>query len=121
MKTIKVILSVAFATTALFSCTNNNRSGSNTSAEGTVQTNNVNAEMEDQRTAADVDTVTSPGSNAVDLKDTGSSNSPANNGEGRTTVDNSNTSPSVTPGTGKDANMAGQSSTHGKKTTSGDK
>jgi len=122
MKTAKNHLYLAvFLACLAISCTNNNRSGSNTSEEGTVQTNNVNAEMEDQRTATDVDTVTSPGSNSVDLKDQGTSNSPANNGEGRSSVDNSNTSPSVTPGSGKDANMAGQSDTHGKKTTSGDK
>ena len=121
MKTTKLIFTMAVMIAFSISCTNNNRSGSNTSEEGTVQTNNVNAEMEDQRTPSDVDTVTSPGSNAVDLKDKGSSNSPANNGEGRSTIDNSNTSPSVTPGSGKDTNMAGQSDTHGKKTTAGDK
>jgi len=121
MKTNSLFLLSVLAAGLAISCTNNNRSGSNTSEEGTVQTNNVNAEMEDQRTPSDVDTVTSPGSNAADLKDKGSSNSPANNGEGRSTIDNSNTSPSVTPGSGKDANMAGQSDTHGKKTTAGDK
>lgn len=121
MKTTKLIVLMAAMVAFSISCTNNNRSGSNTSGEETVQTNNVNAEMEDQRTLSDVDTVTSPGSNSVDLKDQGSSNSPANNGQGKSTVDNSNTSPSVTPGSGQDANMAGQSSTHGKKTTAGDK
>lgn len=112
MKTTKIILGVVMAG-ILFSCTNNNRNGSNMSAEGTVQSNNVNNEMEDDRTAADVDTVVSPGSNAKELKEREPGSS--------ATVDNSNTPPSPTTGTGHDANMAGQTSTHGRKTTEGDK
>lgn len=116
MKTTKSIwLSCLFTAAFLTSCTNNNRGGSNMSEEGTVQSNSVNAEMEDNRTAADVDTVVSPGSNAVENKNRDA------NSNGSTKVDNSNTSPSVTPGSGKDPNMAGQSDTHGKKTTAGDK
>jgi len=123
MKTIhpQKLLFLLFAAAAV-SCTNQNKNGQNMSPEGTTQTNRVNSEMENQRTPADVDTVTSPGSNALDLKTSpNSSNSPSNNGEGRSTNDNSNTSPSVTPGSGTDANMAGQSDTHGRKTTAGNK
>lgn len=117
MKTTKLILNCTIVGFFLISCTNNNRNGSNMTEEGTVQTNNVNSEMEDNRTAADVDTIVSPGSNAVENKNrdgAASGNSSAN-------VDNSNTSASQSPGTGKDPNMAGQSSTHGKETTAGDK
>lgn len=123
MKTIQLKpLLLALTMAATLSCTNQNKSGQNMSPEGTTQNNRVNSEMEDQRTPADVDTVTSPGSNALDLKASpNSSNSPSNNGEGRSTNDNSNTSPSVTPGSGHDANMAGQSDTHGRKTTAGNK
>ena len=101
-----------FVAALLMACTNNNRTGSSMSEEGTVQSNNVNSDMEEHRTAADVDTVVSPGSNALDNQ---------NREPGQTSVDNSNTKPSVAPGSGKDPNMAGQSDTHGKKTTSGDK
>lgn len=115
MKTLKLnTIFCALLILAMASCTNNNRSGSNMSEEGTTQSNRVNAEMEEHRTPSDIDTIVSPGSNALDHKNRdGETNSSA--------VDNSNTNPSVTPGSGKDHNMAGQSDTHGKSTTAGDK
>lgn len=110
---MKAILKLPICMLAVLSlaCTNNNRTGSNMSDEGTVQSNNVNADQENDRIAADADsTGMSPGSNAQDnMKGT-----PA---EQRT---NNAASPTAT-GTGHDPNMAGQSDTHGKKTTAGDK
>jgi len=98
-----------------FACTNNNRTDSNTSSEGTIQTNRVNSDMDDNRTAADIDTIVSPGSNALDKRD-------QNNGQSAdAAIDNSDVSASPAQGSGNDPNMKGQSDTHGKKTTAGDK
>ncbi len=117
MKNLKLnAITAALLMFVTVACTNNNRTGSNMSEEGTTQTNRVNSEMEDNRTPSDVDTILSPGSNALDHKNRdadGAVKSPA--------TDNSNTSPSVSSGGAKDHNMAGQSDTHGKSTTAGDK
>lgn len=101
----------ALALMLSLACTNNNRSGSSMSGEGTVQSNGVNSDKEDDRISAGADsTGMSPGSNAIDnMKGTPASQR-ANNPQ----------TPAAT-GTGHDPNMAGQSDTHGKKTTAGDK
>lgn len=67
MRTNHKILLVAIA--GLLLACNQTRPGQNTTDAGTQQSDNtVNAEMEDNRTASDVDTVISPGSNAKDIK-----------------------------------------------------
>lgn len=98
-----------------FACTNNNRTDSNTSSEGTIQTNRVNSDMDDNRTAADIDTIVSPGSNALDKR------SQASGQNADKAIDNSDVTPSPAQGSGKDPNMAGQSDTHGRSTKAGDK
>ncbi len=106
----KITSALAIATVLTLACTNNNRSGSSMSDEGTVQSNRVNSDMENDRTATG-DTLESPGSNAEDNRN-------------RKPGDPPKTENPVTPastGTGHDPNMAGQSDTHGRKTTAGDK
>jgi hypothetical protein len=109
MKTMYKIGLMAFA--AMVWACNDARPGQNTTDAGTQQSDNtVNAEMEDNRQAADVDTIVSPGSNALDHK------------QGRTdpAANESRISPTQT-GTGSDPNMQGQSDTHGRDTKAGNK
>ncbi|HEY0047223.1 MAG TPA: hypothetical protein VGB44_10970 [Flavobacterium sp.] len=82
----------------LFACNQTNNNSGQTTPQGTVQTNRMNSDMEDQRAPAEVDSVTSPGSNAYDLK----------------------TRNSGSTGTTTDQNMQNQQGTHGRSTTSGD-
>ena len=49
-------------------CTHMNKNGETTTPEGTTVTNNVNSDMETHRTAADVDSVRSPGSNSQNIE-----------------------------------------------------
>jgi len=49
-------------------CTNMNKTGESTTTEGTTTDHRTNAEMENHRTATDVDTISSPGSNATSIK-----------------------------------------------------
>jgi PBP1b-binding outer membrane lipoprotein LpoB len=63
-------LKYAFAAGAMFlaGCTNMNKTGENMTEEETTVSSTVNSDMENERTAADVDTVTSPGSNSPNIK-----------------------------------------------------
>ena len=107
MKTIQK-LGFALVVGILCSC-NNSTPGQNTTDQGTqLSDETVNAEMENNRTASDVDTVVSPGSNALDNKN------------GKTSSTESTATETVT-GTGSDSNMKGQSDTHGRDTKAGNK
>ena len=98
-------------------CNNMNRSGSNETSDGTTTTNAVNSTMEDDRTGSDIDTLASPGSNAMDAPNNGNI---SNKGTGATTGNETAGQTSNTQTQGADNNMRGQSSTHGKDTKSGD-
>lgn len=105
---MKIIATTIFSLIVLIGC-NNARPGQNTTADGTQQSDNtVNAEMENNRQPADVDTIVSPGSNAIDNRD------------GNTNRVETSISPTQT-GTGTDPNMQGQSDTHGRDTRAGNK
>lgn len=98
MKTIHKwgLLSVA----CLFLACNQTTPGQNTTDAGTqLSDKTVNSDMEDDRTASDVDTVTSPGSNIQDIKRNAAQ-------EEKRKID---------------PNMAGQSDTHGADTKAGNK
>ena len=56
------------------SCNQSNNEGQIT-PEGTTVTNNVNSDMEKTRKPADVDTITSPGSNSADFNGRGNGTS----------------------------------------------
>ena len=58
----------ALSFTTLTACNNVSKNGEATTAEGTTVESRVNSDMENQRTEADVDTVTSPGSNYENIK-----------------------------------------------------
>ena len=94
----KLSYAVCALVLTLIACNQTNNNSGQTSPEGTTQTNRSNAEMEDNRTAAEVDSVSSPGSNSYDL----------------------NTTNSGSTGTTTDKNMQGQQDTHGRSTQSGD-
>jgi|GEM_PF-7117250 len=99
---------LALVTAVLFSC-NNTTPGQSTTDSGTqLSDETVNSDMENNRTAADADTVTSPGSNAKDHK------------QGKTATIESHVTETKT-GTGSDPNMQGQSDTHGRDTKAGNK
>lgn len=57
----------------LASCTNMNKTGENTTPEGTVVDSRTNADMEDDRTMGG-DSVRSPGSNSQDIEKNGKGN-----------------------------------------------
>lgn len=87
-KPIITAIAIVFGTFAVVSCTNKNNAG-NTTSEGTTLVDQRPHQNEGGM-SADVDTVTSPGSNSVDLKN------------------------------GTDSNMQNQSTTHGRDTQRGD-
>lgn len=67
MRICQKLLLLSFAS-LLFAC-NQSKPGQNTSDAGTKQSDNsVNSDMENDRAASDVDTITSPGSNSENLK-----------------------------------------------------
>ena len=101
---------------SLTACNNMNRNGENTTAEGTTTTNAVNSDMEEHRTPAGTDTIASPGSNSMDLKDNANiSNQGTGGGTG-----GQKASPSGPTGAATDPNMKNQDDTHGKSTQAGD-
>ncbi len=65
MKIVNKLLIITVAAFAI-SCNNSNNAGQ-TTPEGTTVTNTVNSDMETTRKSADVDTITSPGSNSTDI------------------------------------------------------
>lgn len=101
----------------MFSCNNINRNGANESSEGTTTTNAVNGAMEDERTSVPIDTLASPGSNAMDSPSSGTT---SNKGTGATTGNENAGASAPTSSPNVDKNMKGQSSTHGKDTKTGD-
>lgn len=118
MKANTKIIVLALAAGIAAACHNNTQGGQNMSGEGTVQSNNVNSEMEDDRTASDVDTTLNPGSNALDLKNAGTSaNGQSSAATGTPGNTGANTNPTRT--SGADPNMTNQSDTHGRSTTTG--
>ena len=109
MKTIRQT-GLALLTVGLLGC-NQAHPGQNTTDSGTqLSEETVNSTMENNRTAADVDTVVSPGSNALDQK---------SGDAGRAATDPRSTETKT--GTGTDPNMQGQSDTHGRDTRAGNK
>jgi hypothetical protein len=107
MKTIHKI-GFLLLTGILFAC-NNATPGQNTTDSGTqLSDETINSDKEDNRTAADADTVTSPGSNARDHE------------QGKTAPTETHITETKT-GTGSDPNMQGQSDTHGRDTKAGNK
>jgi hypothetical protein len=107
MKTIRKI-GFLLLTGVLFAC-NNSTPGQNTTDSGTqLSDETINSDKEDNRTAADADTVTSPGSNARDHE------------QGKTATAETHITETKT-GTGSDPNMQGQSDTHGRDTKAGNK
>lgn len=97
MKKVTITLCL-LAAMSLVSCNQSTTTPGETSPEGTVQTNRTNADMEEHRTSAEVDSIPSPGSNSYDLSTTNS---------GAT-------------GTTTDKNMQNQEDTHGRSTQAGD-
>lgn len=79
-----IVLSSLFIAISFTSCNKSNSEGQIT-PEGTRVTNTVNSDMEKHRKPADVDTITSPGSNSSDFNGRGNNN----NGSGSST-DNGN-------------------------------
>ncbi len=110
-----VALFCVFAIT--FGCNNINKNGANESSEGTTTTNAVNGAMEDERTAVPIDTLASPGSNAMDSPSSGTI---SNKGTGATTGNENAGASAPTPSPNVDKNMKGQSGTHGRDTKAGD-
>ena len=111
MKTSKIYGSLMMlALASLLSCNNSNSNpGQTTTPDGTQQhENSINSDMEDNRTSADVDTVTSPGSNSENIRNRTGSGSVG-----------SGTGSSGSGTSGTDANMQNQSDTHGRDTKSG--
>ena len=115
MKTPFKLLAIAMASLAI-GCNNMSRNGENATPEGTTTTNAVNSDMEQHRTGAGTDTVASPGSNSMDLKDHGISNK----GTGGQQTNSTATPDASKSAASTDKNMKGQESTHGKDTQSGD-
>jgi predicted small secreted protein len=102
----------------LASCNNMNRAGENVTPEGTTTTNAVNSNMENNRTPAGTDTLMSPGSNAMDLKENANI---SNKGTGASSgQQGAAVSPGVTNQSGGDKNLKNQSDTHGRSTQDGD-
>lgn len=69
----RILLTLTLVAT-LSACTNMNKTGENTTPEGTVVDSRTNADMEDDRIPANGDSVSSPGSNAAQIKKDGKGN-----------------------------------------------